>query len=118
MPVEALVWEANCRVGLQLNVGGIDRRFLAPRLAAVEEGLRGRGYAEVRDDVLTVEFGLMEAEAASTSLLEQYRDALLDFLGLPVAALLDQRIAAPQLTPELVEEADQIVRQIGLRAIS
>lgn len=116
-PFEAFVWKSRVYGGVLLNVQSIDRPFLEARLPSIIAGVQGRGKAEIFGNKLAVQFGLTDAEVEDGELLDQYRDALLSYLGLTFEAVLIQRIAEPVVDLEVVDEVENSLRKMGLRAI-
>lgn len=120
VPFEAFVWKSDIFGGVRIDLSSIDRQFRHTALARVRAGVRGRGKAELTQDdgLLEVQFGLTDDElAAGAVLLDDYRDALLTYLGLPAEAVLDQVIAPFNVTPETRERVERAMFRYGLHAI-
>lgn len=118
MPNEALIWRSSVRAGVQVDVSGVERRFLERRLHEVRAGVMGRGFVAIDNGLLTVEFGLTDREIDGDDVLVAYTDALLEYLGLPDSAIVEQRVAGVHLTPDAEAEAERLTRRLGIRALS
>ena len=114
---ETFVWRSPIFGGVILDVRSIDRRFLEARLPSISAGVRGRGKAELFGDKLAVQFGLTSEEVEEDSLLDLYRDGLLNYLGLSADLVLVQRVAEVAVEPHVEAEVERHLRALGLRAL-